>query len=280
MALHVNGLGEALGDTLVVSPGGPVYQDTGDVWFVDSTTGDDSYSGKDQKQPFATLGQAVTSAGTHDIIVLMDGHTETITSTVTVSTAGLTIVGGGQSSGKPTVKLTNQQESASMLVLSGLGVQLRNVWIEEESSAQSAVTVSVTGDSCSMRGIYWELDEATNAAGLDLALALGESFSIRNSTFVSTATSAADPPQAAIRNSGDGLLRMDGVTLDGGTVGFVNGYAYSESNSSTGFTQGFQVDSISLLNGADMNVHASTVGYIQVSSDSDDPRIDWVETGP
>ena len=281
MAVHINGLGESLGDSLVISPGGPIYQDIRQAWYVNSVTGSDSYDGRSSKMPLATLSQAQTNATAGDIVVLMSGHAETFTSTLTISKT-LVIVGGGSSSGLPTVKLTNNQNDSVMFTISGNYVELRNVWIEEEShaSGNNVAGIDVTGTGTRIRGCYFQLDgKSADGAGLRLSMATGEFCDVTSTTFISTASAASSVPGTGIENAGDGILRMDGVVFDGGTVGFLKGYGFSESNSSTGLDF-LAADNISLLRGADMNVHDSTLGFVQVSTDSDEPRIDWTDTGP
>jgi hypothetical protein len=71
---------------------------TGTVYFVDSTTGNNGYTGLSPADPVATLAYAITlaTASVGDVIVLFPGHAEAISAagTITVSKAGLTIVGG------------------------------------------------------------------------------------------------------------------------------------------------------------------------------------------
>jgi hypothetical protein len=279
MPVHTQGFGQTLGDSLAVSPGGPIYH-SGRVWYVHSGTGDNSYDGRSDKMPLATLAQAQTNASDGDIVVLMDGHAETLTSTLDI-TKTLVIVGGGKSSGKPTVKFTNNQSNAEALTLSGAGVELRNIWFEEDGTANNDAKVTVTGDNCRLIGCYFELDgNSANGTGVLLSLATGESAELRSCTFVSTATAASSVPGSGIENAGDGKLVMNGVTLDGGIVGFLKGYGYNGNSSLTGLTEGLYADNMTLLRGADMGIHQSTIGFVQVSEDSDEPRIDWDLTGP
>jgi len=271
-AVHFNGLGQSLGDSLVVSPGGPIVQ-SGAVWYVDSQTGNSGNDGVDQKSPLATLAQAQTAATSGDIVVLLSGHAETLTSPLTISKQ-LVIVGAGSSDGKPTVKFTNNQSANSLMSITGEGVELRNIWFEEEAQANSAVRISVSGDHFRMVDCYVECNENSNAGAVSMNLASDEGAEIRGTTFVSTATDNTDPPVAGLVNSNDGFLRVVQCVFDGGTVGFSGGYGFSEEYSTPGFTAGLYMDSITCLRGADLAVHNSSVFFVQVSSDSDDPRID------
>ena len=83
-------------------PAGGAYLTTGNAFYVDSgktTTGADSPEcGKSADRPFLTLdyaiGQATASNG--DVIYVMPGHAETITSAVTCDCIGLSIIGLGR----------------------------------------------------------------------------------------------------------------------------------------------------------------------------------------
>ena len=268
MPYHPNGFGQSLGDSLVVE-GSPAFT-TGKVWYVDSTVGDDSYDGRSDKRPLATLSQAQTNASSGDVVVLMAAHAETYTSALTISKE-LIVVGGGQSDGKPTVKYTNNQAAGSLFTITADNVELRNIWFEEESQSNSSPTVASSGDAFRVVGCYMELDENTTASGFDLQQAAGETALLRNCTFVSTAAAIGSVPDVAIAKSGAGQLWMDGVTFDGGTYGFEEGYAYDEDGGAAGR---LVATGMTLLRGADMRIHGSSTAVVQVSSDSDEPRID------
>lgn len=93
-----------------VTTGSNVPMTTGNTWFVSSTTGSNGNSGKKPSQAFATLANAITNAtaSNDDLIILMSGHAETISSStaLTLSKAGVTIVGLGSGSRRPTFTLS------------------------------------------------------------------------------------------------------------------------------------------------------------------------------
>lgn len=83
----------------------------GNIWYVNATGGSDTANnGKSPNQAFATINGAVTgaTASNGDVIYVMPGHTETITTTtnLALSKAGLTIIGLGTGSLRPTVTFT------------------------------------------------------------------------------------------------------------------------------------------------------------------------------
>lgn len=79
---------------------------TGTVFYVSSTTGSNDNNGTDPSTPKATIAGAISActASKGDVIICLPGHTEAVTSTsLTLSKAGVTIVGIGTGSVKPTL---------------------------------------------------------------------------------------------------------------------------------------------------------------------------------
>lgn len=267
MPIWSNGLGEALGDSLALRAQ-PLWT-AGTVWWVDSANGTDAAapSGKERLQPLATLSQAITNAVAGDVIVLRDGHSETIADLSIAKE--LTIIGAGQSDGKPTVKLTPGASATAMLSLSAQ-VELRNVWINAPAAA-SAVPVIICDGDVRLRGLYMELDENNNFDGA-VRINDGGITRIEDSTFVSTATDNTDPPGEAIRPvDGAVPVYLDGVVLDGGTTGFRYGAGYTENAIAAAGV--LYAENMSLLRGADMWLTSTTTGLIQVSTSSGGAQI-------
>lgn len=83
---------------------------TGKVFFVSSTSGNNGSNGKSPSKALATLANAAArcTANKGDIIVLMPGHAESISSStsLTLSTAGVTVIGVGLGAARPTLTFT------------------------------------------------------------------------------------------------------------------------------------------------------------------------------
>lgn len=273
-----NGIGDTLGDTLVTtSP----LEVNGNVWYVHFTNGTDAASpaGQNRQDPLKTLGQAHTNAANGDIIVLMDGHEETLTATVTISKA-VVVVGAGSSGGYPTAKLTNNQAAGSAIAITAAGhVELRNIWFEEESQANTSVKISVSNASGSqvVSGCYVRCGQYDDDFALEISNT--EYCFIKNSTFLSVATSVATQPLAAIALSSSAtvmhVVYMDGVVVDGGTHGWSNYWAVDISQNTNNLPDHIIVDNLSLLRGSDMRVDENAVGYINASTQTGGCRIDW-----
>lgn len=273
-----NGIGDTLGDILTTtSP----LEVNGNVWYVHYSTGTDAVSpaGQNRQDPLKTLGQAVTNASAGDIIVLMDGHVETITSTVTVN-SDLTIVGAGSSGGYPTVKLTNNQAAAAMIDLTGSNLhQLRNIWFEEEAQANSAAKIRVDDSTGSfvIENCYFECGQYDDSFAIEIDVS--NTCLIRNTTFISTATSIATQPYGAVGlDSTAGTIRsifLDGVIVDGGAYGWSNYHAVDLSQNASNQPYMVNAISLSLLRGSDMRIDSNSYGWVNASTQTGGCRIDW-----
>lgn len=91
---------------------GPVFT-TGNVWFVDSGHANAENStarGTSADLPFASIDYAVgqCTANNGDYIIVMPGHTETVTAAggLDLDVAGITIVGVGRGTSQPKISLT------------------------------------------------------------------------------------------------------------------------------------------------------------------------------
>lgn len=105
---HLSGLEVAGVTTMGVGGGLPLVAGNGQYYFVSSTQGSDGNTGA-ADNPFATLDWAIGKcvAGNGDVIVLLPGHAETISSATALNfdVAGITIVGLGTGSARPTFTL-------------------------------------------------------------------------------------------------------------------------------------------------------------------------------
>lgn len=269
-----NGAGETTGDSLVTnSP----LEYSGIIWYVSSLLGTDAVSPKGQNRnaPLATLGQANTNAASGDMIVLMAGHAETLTSTITVS-KNLIIVGAGTTGSKPSVKLTNNQASGALLHFTGAYYELRNVWFPTNTVANDIAMVrSVVTESGLVKGCYFEFDANDDAPGISFGG--GGSHSFRGTTFIVTGTNRADQPFCAVQNAEavtTPLADFEGTIFDGGVAGFSNFFALDLSiNAVTRIT----AEGVSALNGADLKIPEATNGYLNVGTSTGAARVDWCD---
>lgn len=267
--IYQNGLGDTQGDALATCR--PLYS-SGNVWYVNSAGGVDATTpaGQNREKPLATLAQAVTNAASGDIIELMSGHAETITSGVSVSKQ-LTIVGGGSLNGQPTVRLT-PNTTGNLLICGATNCQLRNIWFPSNLQASTVARVAVVAQNFRMHGCYFECGANDQAAGLSLDNTTAAA-RISNTTFISTATSATAQPESGLKTTvAITDLELDGVVFSGGAFGFSNYRAFD--GSAFAITRLYAIN-ISQLLGADVKLHASTTGRWNTQTCTGGARLDW-----
>lgn len=237
-----NGYGLGLGDQLVSAK--PLMTSM-TTYFVSSLVGSDSNDGLDPDTAYATLGKAITvAAGNASIIVLMSGHTQTLTTTVT-PTAGTIIVGAGSSGGKPTVKLTMNAAATTIFTCSNAGVQIRNIWFPSNAQTNSASRVKFTGINGRMVGCYFECAGTDTGASVELGTG-GSGGTIKDTTFISTTTSATSLPAAGLSVTAALTdISIDGCVFNEGTNGF-NGVALSLGSTVTRL----RAENLSFINGS------------------------------
>lgn len=96
----------------------------------------------DPSKPLATLAYALTfcKASRGDVIILQQGHAETLAASVTCSLAGVQIIGLGTSDSRPVFTM-----AGFSIVLSGVGCILQNVNCVMGTTANTAGAVQLTG---------------------------------------------------------------------------------------------------------------------------------------
>ena len=96
--------------------------------FVNSVTGSDGNTGAFD-QPYATTTQALKkcSANAGDVIVLMEGHAETISAAagIAINVAGVQIIGLGSGSSRPT--FTFATSTAATMTITAANIQISNI---------------------------------------------------------------------------------------------------------------------------------------------------------
>ena len=265
--LLTNGIGGTVGDTLATCK--PLYTKS-TIWYVSSVTGSNSYIGTDREHPFATLATAVTSSAANDIIVLLTGHTETLTAAQSLAKA-LTIVGEGTSGGKPAVSFQmNSAANLNLFSVSAANVQLRNIYIKTNLQTSSAVAVTVNASDSQFIGCYWELN-TTDTGGLLLTTGADRAL-VKNCTFVCTNTSGAAAtatPTYGLSIGSIADIEIQGTIFNGGAFGF-------PQNAILGATvTRLRADSLSMLNGADASLGASTTGWFNPQTVTGGSNVSW-----
>lgn len=268
---YPNGIGGTVGDSLdTCKP----LQTSGNVWYVSSLIGTDAVSpaGQNREKPLATIAQAVTNASDDDIVVFLQGHTQTLTA-VQVVNKRLTFIGEGTVSGKPGVSFLNNQAAGTLLLLSAAGAELRNLYFPPNVQACTGTRVAITGTDCVVSGCYFECGATDIGNALDLA---ASRIRVERSTFISVATSLTAQPKLAIAFpaavNAVGSYLQD-VVVSAGTVGFSN-FAAIDLTAATSVTQ-VKWQNLNLLLGADVAMGATTTGRVNVQLATGGSRVAW-----
>lgn len=270
MKTYVNGLGETVGGDVLASQT-PVLT-SGNIWWVNSATGSDAAgtAGQDRERPLATIGQANTNASDGDVIVLQSGHTETLSSALSLK--AVLLVGIGTSSGKPAAQLKIDNAGASCVQFAATAGEIRNVYfpasVQSNTSGNGKVRFTCTG-MATISGCYFEssANDQLPALSIDSSPAY-----VENCTFVSTATSIATRPTRGVYISGAiADLRLVGNTFDSGTVGFSS----VALDLSAGTITRLRAHSNSFLRGADASIASASVGYFVPSTTSGAVKVTW-----
>lgn len=270
--LH-NGIGESLADSLVVNA--PFFT-TGMVWYVHHDGTDAAApAGRNRHAPLATLAQAQTNAADGDTVVLKDGHAETITSLAI--TKRLVIVGGGESDGLPTVKLTAGDETDT-LEITGDGVQLRNIeFVERDAdNTGSAARLIVGASRVSIVGCYFPCGQYDTGPATTLPTA-ESSVRFRRCTWESISAAGVTQPESALKSAAIVTnLVLEDCVFDGGPAGFSNHWALDLSSSTH---VDMNIENLSLLRGADALLLTTATGWVGGVTATSDGSIDFTSPG-
>lgn len=124
----------------------------GNVFFVDSATGSSSGPGYTPHNAFATIDQAVgaCTANNGDLILVMPGHTETVTAAggLDLDVAGITIRGLGQ--GTKMAKVDFTTANTADVDVDAADITIENIQFEA-SFADIAAAVDVNAANCTIR---------------------------------------------------------------------------------------------------------------------------------
>lgn len=160
-------------------PGVPLT--TGTYLFVHSGVGADTNSGRDKQHPLATTAAAILkcTANKGDVILLMPGHAETLTtaSNINLSVAGVQIYGLGTGLLRPTY-----------------------------TYGAAAATITVSADNCGVSGVHHIANFLNVASAYTTSTA--KDFTLQNSSFVDNSSSLnflCIATTNATNNAADGL---------------------------------------------------------------------------
>lgn len=122
---------------------------TGNTWYVSSVTGNNSNDGKSPARPKGSIAGAISAAtaSRNDVIVLMPGHTSTISSAtgLALNKAGITIVGIGNGNNRPV--LTLDTATTATIAVSAANITIQNVvFVANFADVASCFTLTTAKD--------------------------------------------------------------------------------------------------------------------------------------
>ena len=148
---------------------------SGHVFFVHSGTGSDSNSGADTDHPLATIDAAINlcTADKGDIIIVMPGHAETVSTSAgfDADVAGISIVGLGNGDDRPTI--TFATSTGADVDLNADGVLVRNMKFSMDGVDALSAPIDVDGSNITIEDC--EIIAASTAGQATTGLNLGVS---------------------------------------------------------------------------------------------------------
>lgn len=265
---HAGGIGGTTGAELATVE--PLHT-SGDVWYVLSSTGTDAVSprGKDRNRPLATLAQAYANAAAGDTIVMLTGHSESVGLVLTVAKDGLSIIGEGSGSSRPSLTRTG---NFIVIDVNANGVLIDNVLFPATTTGTSgSAKVRVRLAGCTISNCYFQCSTLDDGPQVEYVTGAADC-AITETTFISTATSIADQPTSCIAvTNAMSRLTLDTVVMDGGSSGWAGAAAFV----GTAAVTTLRAINVDLLNDSDMTLATGTSGYVHTRNTSGSARVVW-----
>ena len=140
----------------VMGAGSQIPATTGNYFFVDDS-GSNGHDGKDTDHPVATLDYAISkcTADHGDVVILMPGHAETVTTAVGIDVAGVTVVGLGFGDARPTITVN---AAIYGLTVSAHDCTISNIRVIAGSSVTAATRlIAVAADDITVSNCRFEM---------------------------------------------------------------------------------------------------------------------------
>jgi hypothetical protein len=177
---------------------------TGDIFFVDSgsATGADSAGyGRNPDSPFLTLAYAVGKCAdaNGDMIFLMPGHAEAPVVTITIDKTGISIIGIGNSSNRPTFTPAHTISADDAFDVTAANVTIKNIVIATgTNTGGNSVQLNVNAADFVMENCVIQMG-AKNLIGVTVPGGIHR-FTFKDCLFLGTAAN----PDCAIDLEGTG----------------------------------------------------------------------------
>lgn len=177
----------------------------GHVFWANSVTGQDAPSNGDApSNPFATIDYAIGRcvASRYDVILVMPGHTETVSAagSITFDVAGVSVIGLGFGSARPTINLTTVDTAT--ISVTAANCRLSNCIIDGTGVDGVDAIITVAGANFMLDGNLIVVGDSGGQADVGVltgATTSANGFQILNNVFDGGGTTG---PVAAVRIAG------------------------------------------------------------------------------
>ncbi len=202
----------------------------GTIFYVHSGTGSDTANdGRRPEQPYATIATAIGSATANkgDVILVMPGHAETVTSSITVNKAGVKIMGLGDGLVRPSITGNGTIDAINV---TAANVTIENIQFPAPSTTAQTADINVAAAGCTIRNTYhigsqtskYKVDMITVAATANDLLVEGvRAFNTVDTTNTSWLSLEAAVARAEIRGCYVAGEFATGVLMDEATATLV-----------------------------------------------------------
>jgi hypothetical protein len=184
----------------------------GNVFWVDSGgNGSNGNKGTTPEQAWATIDYAIgrCTASNGDVIFVSPGHAETLAANITMDVIGVSVIGLGRGTLRPTVTVGAFDGTVAMTAANSAMSNIRFVLEDTDDTVASAITI--TADGCMVSGCETVV-HATAQFTTHLTATDSQFVEIRNNRFMSLHT--ASSTSGIVVDGCDDLI-MDGNVVDG-----------------------------------------------------------------
>lgn len=184
-------------------------------WVSSTTTGaSNSNAGTDKTAPCATIAGAVAkcTASAGDVILVMEGHVETLTGAAAIafSVAGVTVIGLGNGLNRPTLTLATP--TTTTMTIAGANVTIKNIRITSTVAALATV-FSITGAGVTLDTVDYYEDGTTDCLGFVLTTTAADDLTIKNCHWYRGTTAATALSQWVILTGVDRFKALNNFMI-------------------------------------------------------------------
>lgn len=206
---------------------------SGSVYWVSSTTGSNGNSGTEPSRPFATIDYAIgrCTANKGDVILVMPGHTESVTAAggIDCDVAGISIIGLGNGSNRP--KISFSTSTSADIDIDAANVRIKNIVFDLTGIDALAAPIDVNAANFTLEDCEIIIANATAQATLAILTdANASGMVVKNCLFYGSDDAGAT---AAIRLvGGSNILIKDNIFVGsyGAAVGAISNITTAVTN--------------------------------------------------